>query len=131
MADMDGLLYWVPLWCKSQVLVLYLAGVNTIDYDLACVYEANCITYSTGVMQDFFNQTLFKDNEAALIDLSFVGTLSLICVNGFSPIVQVAVSRFGLRPVMILGTLFIVIALEMASLATEVIGTFNDLHLCT
>ncbi|KAI9345780.1 major facilitator superfamily domain-containing protein [Pilaira anomala] len=75
---------------------------------------------SWGVMQDFFNQTLFKDNEAALIDLSFVGTLSLICVNGFSPIVQVAVSRFGLRPVMILGTIFIVIALEMASLATEI-----------
>lgn len=75
---------------------------------------------SWGVMQDYFNQTLFKDSKTALVDLSFVGTLALICCNGCSPIVQVLVSKFGLRPVMITGTLFIVIALEMASLATEI-----------
>jgi MFS family permease len=63
---------------------------------------------------------LFSDNPQALVDLSFVGTLALIFINGGSPIVQVCVARYGLRPVMITGTLFITLSLEMAGFATQV-----------
>lgn len=71
-------------------------------------------------MQNYLHQTMFKDNPKALVDLSFVGTLALVFINGSSPIVQVCVARFGLLPVMIAGTICITLALELASLATEV-----------
>lgn len=71
-------------------------------------------------MQNYLHQTMFKDNPKALVDLSFVGTLALVFINGTSPIVQVCVARYGLMPVMIAGTLFITLALELASLATQV-----------
>lgn len=71
-------------------------------------------------MQDYFHQHMFADNPKALVDLSFVGTLALVFINGSSPIVQYFVARFGLRPVMIVGTLFITIALEMAGFASQV-----------
>lgn len=78
------------------------------------------IVSSWGVMQDYFHQALFSDNPQALVDLSFVGTLALICINGGSPIVQVFVARYGLRPVMITGTFLITLGMEMAGFATEV-----------
>jgi hypothetical protein len=79
--------------------------------------------YFVGVMQDYFHQHLFANNPSALVDLSFVGTLAIVFINGCSPIVQVCVARFGVRPVMIIGAIFITISLEMASLATQVIIT--------
>lgn len=72
-------------------------------------------------MQEYFSRTLLQNNPHASVELSFVGTLALIFINGSSPVVQVCVARYGLRPVMIAGTFFITFALEMASLATEVI----------
>ncbi|KAL9552549.1 hypothetical protein MBANPS3_003712 [Mucor bainieri] len=74
----------------------------------------------SSVMQDHFHQHMFADNPKALVDLSFVGTLALVFINGSSPIVQYFVARFGLRPVMIVGTLFITIALEMAGFASQI-----------
>ncbi|KAG2212863.1 hypothetical protein INT46_009655 [Mucor plumbeus] len=55
-----------------------------------------------------------------VVSSCFVGTLALVFINGSSPIVQFFVARYGLRPVMIVGTLFITIALEMAGFATEI-----------
>ncbi|KAG1106521.1 hypothetical protein G6F42_016719 [Rhizopus arrhizus] len=74
----------------------------------------------TSVMQDYYHQNMFADNAKALVDLSFVGTLALVFVNGSSPVVQYFVARFGLRPIMIVGTLFITIALEMAGFASQI-----------
>ncbi|KAL7319906.1 hypothetical protein PS15m_002988 [Mucor circinelloides] len=71
-------------------------------------------------MQDYFHQNMFSDNPKALVDLSFVGTLALVFINASSPAVQYFVARFGLRPVMIVGTLFITIALEMAGFASQI-----------
>lgn len=80
-------------------------------------------------MQDYFQQHLFADNEQALLDLSFVGTLALVFVNGSAPFVTICVSRFGLRPIMIFGSLCIVIALEMAGFAYEVrLANLNSLR---
>lgn len=70
-------------------------------------------------MQDYFDQNLFSDSQNALVDLSFVVTLLMVFLNGYSPIAQVCVSRLGLRPVMITGSIFITVSLEFASLATQ------------
>ncbi|KAI8637727.1 major facilitator superfamily domain-containing protein [Parasitella parasitica] len=78
------------------------------------------VVSSWGVMQDYFHQNMFADNPKALVDLSFVGTLALVFINGASPIVQVFVARFGLRPIMIVGTICITVALEMAGFATQI-----------
>jgi hypothetical protein len=71
-------------------------------------------------MQDYYDQHTFKDSPNALVNLSFVGTLSLIFLNGMSPFTQMATSIFGLRPVMIAGVICIVLGLELASLSTQV-----------
>ncbi|KAG1541988.1 hypothetical protein G6F49_011749 [Rhizopus delemar] len=56
----------------------------------------------------------------SLVNLSFVGTLALIFSYGLSPIVQVCTSIYGVRPIMMVGTLLIVISMEMAGFATQV-----------
>ncbi|KAG1146190.1 hypothetical protein G6F38_005101 [Rhizopus arrhizus] len=56
----------------------------------------------------------------SLVNLSFVGTLALIFSYGLSPIVQVCTSIYGVRAIMMVGTLLIVISLEMAGFATQV-----------
>ncbi|KAI9484010.1 MAG: major facilitator superfamily domain-containing protein [Benjaminiella poitrasii] len=63
---------------------------------------------------------MFSDNPKAVVDLSFVGTLTLVFINGASPLVQVCVARYGLRQVIIVGTLFVTIALEMAGFSYEI-----------
>lgn len=71
-------------------------------------------------MQDNFHKTTFADNPNALVQLSFVGTLALFCLHALSPVVRISISRFGVRPVIILGTILIALSLEMAALATKV-----------
>ncbi|KAI8079712.1 major facilitator superfamily domain-containing protein [Gilbertella persicaria] len=98
MVDMDGLLFLVLFVYKSLALVLFLVGV----------------------MQDYFHQNLFENDPQAQVNLSFVGSLALIFINASSPLVQILVARYGLRPIMIMGTLFITIALEMAGFAYKI-----------
>jgi hypothetical protein len=71
-------------------------------------------------MQDYYHQHVFDNTPQTLVQLSFVGTLALIFTNGMSPIVQMFVSIVGLRPVIIAGTIFVTLALELASLSTQV-----------
>ncbi|OBZ87742.1 putative transporter ESBP6 [Choanephora cucurbitarum] len=74
----------------------------------------------TSVMQDYYEQHYFSQVSNAALNLSFVGTLSMVCLNGISPLAQILVSTFGIRIVMIIGTLFIALGLEMASFATQI-----------
>lgn len=71
-------------------------------------------------MQDYFHKYMLADDPNALLSLSFVGTFAMIFINACSPIVQVCVARYGVQPVMIVGAICITLALEMASLATQV-----------
>ncbi|KAI8072262.1 major facilitator superfamily domain-containing protein [Gilbertella persicaria] len=75
---------------------------------------------SWGVMQDYYEQHLFNNTPNAALNLSFVGTIAMVCMNSASPIVQICVSVFGIRAVLITGTLFIGIGLEMAGFATQI-----------
>lgn len=117
----DGGYGWLVVMGAFMVQITSFGMVSSWGkYNLENAYATYLMFYYAGVMQDYFNQNVFANNPSALVDLSFVGTLALISINAGSPIVQVLVARFGLRPVMISGTICIVVALETASLATEV-----------
>lgn len=73
-----------------------------------------------GVMQDYFEQNMFNNVANAAVNLSFVGTLAMVCLNAVSPIVQICVSVFGVRPVLIVGTIFVALGLEMAGFSTQI-----------
>jgi hypothetical protein len=72
-------------------------------------------------MQDYYHRNVFNTSESKVIQLSFVGTLIPLITNIFSPFVQIAVSLFGSRLVMLTGTAFIGVGLELAGQATEVL----------
>ncbi|KAI7893434.1 major facilitator superfamily domain-containing protein [Mucor mucedo] len=75
---------------------------------------------STSVMQDYYEQNVFVNVPNAAVNLSFVGTLALVCLNAVSPIVQICVSTFGAKPVLITGTIFVGLGLEMAGFSTQI-----------
>ncbi|KAL7322518.1 hypothetical protein PS15p_211509 [Mucor circinelloides] len=87
---------------------------------MALIFNRLPILTSRGIMQDNFHKTTFADNPNALVQLSFVGTLALFCLHALSPVVRISISRFGVRPVIILGTILIALSLEMAALATKI-----------
>jgi hypothetical protein len=72
-------------------------------------------------MQDYYQQNFFADMPNVTLYLSFVGSLFLVGLDLASPIAQVIISVWGIRLVLFLGTLFIVLGLEMASFSTQVI----------
>ncbi|ORE19132.1 MFS general substrate transporter [Rhizopus microsporus] len=74
----------------------------------------------TSVMQDYYEQHLFGEDPKSTLNLSFVGTLALICLNVFGPIAQILVSMLSIRPVLIFGTICIGLGLEMASLSSQI-----------
>lgn len=86
-------------------------------------------SWNTGVMQDNFHKTMFVDDPNALVQLSFVGTLALFCLHALSPVVRFAISRFGVRLVIILGTVLIALSMELAALATQV-KEVHDRRIC-
>ncbi|KAG1255121.1 hypothetical protein G6F68_010527 [Rhizopus microsporus] len=73
-----------------------------------------------GVMQDYYEQYMFAHIQNASLNLSFVGTLALVFMNLGGPFSQILVSVVGIRPVLIIGTIFISLALEMASLSSQI-----------
>ncbi|CEI97697.1 hypothetical protein RMCBS344292_11824 [Rhizopus microsporus] len=76
--------------------------------------------FSIGVMQDYYEQHLFGKDSKTTLNLSFVGTLALICLNAFGPVAQILVSVLSIRPVLIIGTICIGLGLEMASLSSQI-----------
>lgn len=71
-------------------------------------------------MQDYYEQNVFVNVPDAAVNLSFVGSLALVCLNAASPFVQICVSMFGVRPVLITGTILVGLGLEMAGFSTKV-----------
>jgi MFS family permease len=71
-------------------------------------------------MQDHFERSMFQNVPNAALNLSFVGSLAMICLNSVSPIVQICVSRFGIKPVLITGTILVALGLEMAGFSTQI-----------
>jgi hypothetical protein len=71
-------------------------------------------------MQDYYQRNVFNESQSQLVQLSFVGTMMPVVANLFSPLVQIAVSFLGFRAVMLAGSMFIVLGLEMAAQATKV-----------
>lgn len=73
-----------------------------------------------GVMQEYFTRVVFKDAPHAQLGLTLVGTTIEIFANMMGPLYQYLTSRYGVRPVLILGTLLVVLGLELSGFATKV-----------
>lgn len=71
-------------------------------------------------MQEYFHKNTFAGNPNALVELSFVGPLSLVTIHILSPVAQIGVIKFGLRAIMITGTVLIALSMEMAALSSQV-----------
>ncbi|GAN09958.1 conserved hypothetical protein [Mucor ambiguus] len=70
-----------------------------------------------GVMQDYFEQNMFSH---AAVSLSFVGTITMVCMNAVSPLIQILVSIHGVRYVLVIGTILVALGLEMAGFSTQI-----------
>lgn len=100
------------------------------------------LPHHQGVMQEYFHRVVFKDAPHAQLGLTLVGTTIEVFVNMLGPLYQFLVCRYGVRLVLILGTLLLVLGLEMSGFATEVYikhvltivkyscTTFTDLASC-
>ncbi|KAI9029021.1 major facilitator superfamily domain-containing protein [Phycomyces nitens] len=86
----------------------------------AFMVQVTSFGVATSVMQDYYDQNTFKDVPNALLQLSFVGTLSSVFTNCMGPVAQILASVFGVRVVMITGVLFVVVGLEMAGFASQI-----------
>ncbi|CDS13266.1 hypothetical protein LRAMOSA05444 [Lichtheimia ramosa] len=71
-------------------------------------------------MQEYFHRVVFKDAPHAQLGLTLVGTTIEVFVNMLGPLYQFLVCRYGVRLVLILGTLLLVLGLEMSGFATEI-----------
>lgn len=72
-------------------------------------------------MQEFYTTRVFQNEDNAALLLSFAGSLLQIAIYVVSPIAQFLTSQYGVRPVLIAGTILSVLGLELAGFTTEVL----------
>ncbi|KAI8884103.1 MFS general substrate transporter [Backusella circina FSU 941] len=96
-------------------------------YGWLVVLGAFCVQVTTfgmcnswGIMQNYYEQNYFQNVPNVAVSLSFVATITTICLNATSPLVQVFVSTFGVRVALITGTILIALGLEMAGFSTQI-----------
>lgn len=72
-------------------------------------------------MQNYYDVNMFRDTVPnSQFQLSFVGTLLEVCVNLMGPVAQLIASRYGIRVVLIIGTILALLGLELAGFSTQV-----------
>lgn len=72
-------------------------------------------------MQNYYDVNMFRDTVPnSQFQLSFVGTLLEVCVNLMGPVAQLIASRFGIRVVLIIGTILALLGLELAGFSTQI-----------
>lgn len=80
-------------------------------------------------MQNYFERKVFNHLPDAQLQLSFVGTFMEMFVDLMGPVVQILSSKFGVKFVLIAGTVLMAIGLELASLSNQVrhrhVSNFN------
>ncbi|KAI7882517.1 MFS general substrate transporter, partial [Lichtheimia hyalospora FSU 10163] len=72
------------------------------------------------VMQEYFERRVFPNVPDVQMQLSFAGTLMELFVDLMGPVFQILSARFGIRFVLVLGSIIMVLGLELASLSTEI-----------
>ncbi|KAI8069173.1 major facilitator superfamily domain-containing protein [Gongronella butleri] len=72
---------------------------------------------SWGVMQDYYEKIF---GESQTLNLSFVGTIALICINVSAPLAQIIASLLGTRIAMAIGTICVTMGLITAGWATQI-----------
>lgn len=76
-------------------------------------------------MQDYYEQHDFPN---ATVQLSFVGTIANICLNGLGPVAQLMLALLHIRVVLFIAVILCVLGLEGASWGSEVRIHLKILH---
>jgi hypothetical protein len=81
----------------------------------------NCTNVSqpTGVMQNYYSASVF-DGTASTVQLTFVGTIAFIFINGMGPPMQILKSIIGARLLIGSGCLLMCLGLILAGFSTQV-----------
>ena len=75
------------------------------------------IQSKTGIMQEFHAHHEFPN---AVVQISFVGTISNVLLNGLGPVARLLSAVTSLRNIMLLAVVLCTVGLEAASWATEI-----------
>ncbi|CAM0134996.1 hypothetical protein VKS41_000429 [Umbelopsis sp. WA50703] len=77
------------------------------------------IGYVNGVMQNYYSASVF-DGTASTVQLTFVGTIAFIFINGMGPPMQILKSIIGARLLIGSGCLLMCLGLILAGFSTQV-----------
>ncbi|KAI7882516.1 MFS general substrate transporter [Lichtheimia hyalospora FSU 10163] len=120
MIGSDDIRWWLwvvrRVWRFLSVFDKFWPGIMLFYAD----YKPSSLSPHQGVMQEYFNRVVFKDAPNAQLGLTLVGTTIEIFANMMGPLYQYLTCRYGVRPVLVLGTLLVVLGLEMSGFATEI-----------
>lgn len=79
-------------------------------------------------MQNYYLTTVMKDN-ATQVQLTFVGTIAFIFINGMGPPMQILKSILGARLLIGLGCILMCLGLILAGFSTQVSSGIDGLGL--
>lgn len=71
-------------------------------------------------MQNYYASTVF-DGSASAVQLTFVGTIAFIFINGMGPPMQILKSMIGARVLIGCGCLLMCLGLILAGFSTQVL----------
>ncbi|KAI9496817.1 major facilitator superfamily domain-containing protein [Zychaea mexicana] len=102
-----------------MALTVAMAGLSSWVPSLHSLLRSVLPLDGKGVMQNHYEE-VFRNVPNAQLQLSFAGTLMELFVDLMGPVFQVLSSRYGIRPVLVLGSLVSVLGLELAGFTTQI-----------
>ncbi|KAI8142503.1 major facilitator superfamily domain-containing protein, partial [Fennellomyces sp. T-0311] len=86
----------------------------------AFIVQVTTFGTSTGIMQDYYERNTFRHIPNIQLQLSATGTLMEVMIHIMGPLVQIVSSRYGIKAVLVLGTMLTSLGLELAAFSSEV-----------
>ncbi|KAI9259415.1 major facilitator superfamily domain-containing protein [Phascolomyces articulosus] len=125
MEDMDGLLFALVFYYNLYLLAFPNLGVSK-HYEWSKItdpldyfnhhHNINLILFYLGVMQEFHEHHEFPN---AVIQVTFVGTISNVLLNGLGPVARLLSAITSLRNIMLMAVFLCTLGLELASWSTQ------------
>jgi MFS family permease len=98
---------------------LWLGVKKNILIYISKIQKDSTTIFFIGVINDYLEEHIFPDANSQFL-LSWTATILEIFANMMGPAVQILLSNYGAKVVLIIGTLLVTLGLELASLSTEI-----------